>query len=418
MSDALPSGFGYDAKAWRDDDERQKSLGRPRAEPRPVEWSEPPPDRAPPIGERIESGAKKFTLVPWGQSTFDPNQEWLVKHIVPMKGVGLIYGKSQSLKSFVAMHLALSIALGEPWAGKRVKKTTVVYICAEGQGGFPKRVAGLTKARSIKGEVDIHIIYTAPNLGTTDGDAQALISAIEAAGVKPGFIVIDTTAKTIGSAEENGPGMAAFVWNAGVLSERFGCFVMAVHHVGHGEDAQKRPRGWSGVIGAGDTLILCERNGEGFETALTIQKEKDEASGFSLTARLSRVVLGHDPDGDEVSTLVVDEVVKAEAVTKSTAKKPATTQRLLLMDVVREAIDEAGEEFRPFANGPPVRAVHDESIRTRLYTAIAEQARPDEDPDKLEERQRKAFNRSVEAALKAKELIARAPHGKRMIWLP
>lgn len=107
-------------------------------------------------------------------------------------------------------------------------------------------------------------------------------------------MVIDTTAKTIGSAEENGSGMAAFIWNAGALSEHFGCFVLAVHHVGHGEDAQKRPRGWSGVIGAGDTLILCEREGEGFETALTVQKEKDEASGFALTAHLSRVVLGTD----------------------------------------------------------------------------------------------------------------------------
>jgi hypothetical protein len=248
-----------------------------------------PPNRAPPIGEPIESGAKKFKLVPWGASTFDPNEEWRIKHIIPLKGVGLIYGKSQSLKSFVAMHLALSVALGEPWAGKRVKKAAVVYLCAEGQGGFPKRVAGLTKTRGIKGDVDVHIIYTVPNLGTMEGDLDALIASIEGAGIKPGLIVVDTTAKTIGSAEENGAGMAAFVWNAGALAERFGCFVLAVHHVGHGEDAQKRPRGWSGVIGAGDTLILCEREGEEFATALTIQKEKDEASGFSLTAHLSRV---------------------------------------------------------------------------------------------------------------------------------
>ena len=355
-------------------------------EPRPNGHDESNP---PPRGKPIESGANKFKLVRWGESTFDPNEEWRIKHIVPMKGVGLIYGKSQSLKSFVAMHLALSVAQGIPWAGKRVKRAAVVYLCAEGQGGFPKRVAGLTKARGIKGEVDVHIIYTVPNLGTMEGDLLGLIAAIEAAGIKPGFMVVDTTAKTIGSAEENGPGMAAFVWNAGALAEHFGCFVLAVHHVGHGDDAQRRPRGWSGVIGTGDTLILCEREGEGFETALTVQKEKDEASGFALTAHLSRIVLGHDQDGDEISTLVVDDVVKAEAVPKGAAKEPirTPTQRLLLIDVVREAIYEAGEEFRPFANGPLVRAVDDEHIRTRLYAAVAEQAGPDEDPDKLERRQ-------------------------------
>jgi hypothetical protein len=96
-----------------------------------------PCDHAPPYGEPIERGENRFKLVRWGESTFDPNEEWRIKHIMPMKGVGLIYGKSQSLKSFVAMHFALSVALGEAWAGKRVKKAAVVYLCAEGQGGFP-----------------------------------------------------------------------------------------------------------------------------------------------------------------------------------------------------------------------------------------------------------------------------------------
>jgi hypothetical protein len=335
---------------------------------------------------------------------------------MPMKGVGLIYGRSQSLKSFVAMHLALSVALGEAWAGKRVKKAAVVYLCAEGQGGFPKRVAGLTKARGIRGEVDVHIVYTVPNLGTMEGDLLSLIASIEAAGVKPGLIVVDTTAKTIGSAEENGAGMPAFVWNAGALAEHFGCFVLAVHHVGHGEDAQKRPRGWSGVIGAGDTLILCEREGEAFATSLTVQKEKDEASGFSLTAHLSRVVLGTDRDGDEISTLVVDDVVKAEAVAKVKVRKSVPASQGLLMDCVLAAIGDSGEIFRPF--GPDVRGVADEHIRTRLYTAIAEKAGPNEEPEALAERQRKAFNRSIADAIKAKRLVAKEHNGKRFIWLP
>jgi hypothetical protein len=151
---------------------------------------------------------------------------------------------------------------------------------------------------------------------------------------------------------------------------------------------------------------------------LTIQKLKDDASNTALTAHLSRVVLGDDRDGDEVSTLVVDEVVKAEAVAKSVSKEPVATQRRLLMDVVRAAVDEAGEDFRPYANGPAVRAVEDEHIRTRLYAAIAEQAGPDEDPDKLDARQRQAFKRSIAGALNAKIIVARARGGKRLVWLP
>lgn len=377
-----------------------------------------PRNDAPPIGSPFKNGANKFKLVPWGKNTFDPNEEWRVKHVIPMQGVGLLYGKSQSLKSFVAMHLALAVALGEPWAGKRVRKAVVVYLCAEGQKGFPKRVAGLNKAKGIKGEVDFHTIYTAPNLGTMEGDLPDLIAAIEAEGVKPGFIVVDTTAKTIGAAEENGAGMAAFVWNAGALAEHFGCFVLAVHHVGHGDDAQKRPRGWSGVIGAGDTLILCEREGEGFETTITVQKEKDEASGFALTAHLSRVVLGTDRDGDEISTLVVDDVVKAEAVAKRAPPRRSAPLQSLLMDCINNAIDEAGEVIQPNANGPKVRAVDEQHIRTRYFARVAQKADPDEDKKKLYDRQRNGFKDSIKKVIDAQVASATKHNGERFIWLP
>ena len=167
-----------------------------------------------------------------------------------------------------------------------------------------------------------------------------------------------------------------------------------------------------------DVMILADRAEGAMSVTLTIQKLKDDASNAALTAHLSRVVLGNDRDGDEVSTLVVDEVVKAEAVAKSVSKEPVATQRRLLMDVVRAAVDEAGEEFRPYASGPPVRAVDDENIRARLYDAIAEQAMEDEDPDKLERRQNQAFNRSIAGALNAKIIIAKARGRRRMVWLP
>ena len=76
------------------------------------------------------------------------------------------------------------------------------------------------------------------------------------------------------------------------------------------------------------------------------------------------------------------------------------------MAVVSEAINEAGESFRPFANAPMVRAVGDGKIRTRYYARIAEQAESDEDREKLASRQRKGFKRAIEAALKATMLVA------------
>ena len=89
-----------------------------------------------------------------------------------------------------------------------------------------------------------------------------------------------------------------------------------------------------------------------------------------------------------------------------------------MMDMVTAAIEESGEDFQSFDDGPMVRAVKDEAVRRRYYARIAEKAEAGEDADKLAERQRKAFNRAIGGALDAKHLIAREHDGARFLWLP
>ena len=43
-----------------------------------------------------------------------PNQEWLVDGLIPKVGVGSIHGAPASYKTFVALHIGLSIASGRP----------------------------------------------------------------------------------------------------------------------------------------------------------------------------------------------------------------------------------------------------------------------------------------------------------------
>jgi hypothetical protein len=62
--------------------------------------------------------------------------------------------------------------------------------------------------------------------------------------------------------------------------------------------------------------------------------------------------------------------------------------------------------------------VADEIVRSRYYARIAESAGPEEDRKKLAERQRKAFNNAVGAALKAERLMAAEREGKRLLWFP
>lgn len=210
--------------------------------------------------------------------------------------------------------------------------------------------------------------------------------------------------------------MTAFVANAGALASRFNALVLIVHHTGLGDD--RRMRGHSSLNGALDAQILCERVDGDLAATLTLQKLKDDASEVRLRARLERVVIAHDEDGDEVSTLVVDAIEDAEFVQIEKPKSIPRAQRLL-MSVIAEAIDETGEAFRPFgAGGPLVRGVVENEARKRFFARIAEQAEPDEDKEKLFDRQRKGFKRSIEAELKAETLMAVEKSGRRLLWLP
>jgi hypothetical protein len=88
--------------------------------------------------------------------------------------------------------------------------------------------------------------------------------------------------------------------------------------------------------------------------------------------------------------------------------------------MVEQAIgeDETAKMIRPFVDGPLVKAVPDEAVRYRYYARIAEKTALGEDQQKLADRQRQAFYRAVNDALKALILMACNQDGTRFLWLP
>ena len=383
-----------------------------------IEAAEPYDGYNPP-GAPAETSRPKFPLEIWRDIVFVGSAEWLVKRTLPRQGLAAIYGRPGSFKSFVAFHIAFCVALGRSWGGRRVTQASAVYIAAEGSAGLSKRKAAYCNAEpDLPPDLPFARIPVAPNLGSEKGDVPALIASIEVRGLKPGLIVVDTLSRTMGTGDENGSGMQAFIASAGALADHFKALVLIVHHTGLGEGAEKRLRGHSSLNGALDAQLLCERVEGDLAATLTLQKLKDDASDVRLLARLSRVVIGHDEDGDEISSLIVDAVEDAEGAKTEKPKAVPRSQRLL-MSVIAEAIDEKGETFRPFeASGPIVRGVLDTVARGRFFARIAEQAAPDEDREKLADRQRKSFNRSLEAALRAETLMAMEKDGRRILWIP
>ena len=87
------------------------------------------------------------------------------------------------------------------------------------------------------------------------------------------------------------------------------------------------------------------------------------------------------------------------------------------MAVVDRALDECGFQFTPWTDGPAVRCVRDSIVRDRYFARITEPT-DGEDEERAKERKRKAWFRSVKAALDAKILLAAPYEGDRVLWKP
>ena len=306
---------------------------------------------------------------------FDHSGEWLIKGLIPARGVGAIFGDKHTFKSFIAYYAAHCLASGIDFAGRKTKQTNVIYIAAEGAGGMAKRKLGYTQPPP----KTFAMVRSAPNLGRDPGDAPDLIAAVEAAAIKPGAIFIDTVNAALGGADENGEGMTAFVSNCRALSDRFKSVVVVVHHVGHGTDNKKRMRGRSDLPAACDFQIRCDREEGALTAKLTLATARNSEDGIVFAARLERAVVGQDDDGDIVTTLIVADIasVGGEVKPPKESKPKVGKSNELLYDIIDRVVDVAGEEIRPFPGGPTVRAADAELIRDRYYEALGQKKNDD-----------------------------------------
>ena len=136
-------------------------------------------------------------------------EEWAVDRLLPAAGVAVIFGKPGAFKSFIALDIALHIAGGGAWCGRDTRQGSVIYVAAEGVAGVRKRLAGHFKFYGEMGtqrDAPFYLVKEAPNLGAEVGDYPALVKAVEAQGVVPSVITIDTLAQTLEETTRTGRG--------------------------------------------------------------------------------------------------------------------------------------------------------------------------------------------------------------------
>lgn len=254
----------------------------------------------------VDTEKTKFRVVPAGEFSQGKPPGWIVKGVLPRAELAVLFGESGSGKSFVTLDLAAAIARGIDWRGHRVKQGRVVYIAAEGGGGFRNRLSAYALHHGIDlSTIPFGIIHASPNF-LNPKDASEVSAAIVASG-KADLIVVDTFAQVTPGANENAADdVGKALSHCKRIHEATGATVLLIHH--SGKDSSRGARGWSGLRAAADAELEVVRSAAGRMLRVSKQKDGDDSGEWGFD--LQPVTIGVDEDGDPIDSCVV---VEAEA---------------------------------------------------------------------------------------------------------
>ena len=323
--------------------------------------------------------------------------KWLVQDIIPAQGFAALYGRPGSYKSFVALYLAAMVASGQLAWGRTTTPGPVVYVMGEGGAGLRPRLDAIRKMHNIPKGVPVFFIRAQLDLRSSPDDATRLLAAIEALGIQPSLIVIDTLARAFAGGNENASeDMGAFITHVGRIQAETGAAMLIVHH--SGKDEARGMRGHSMLLGAVDSELeaikVSSEMSEERVGKVTITKQKDGEDGLILPFKAERVELS--PIDPTRTSLVVVPLSDSEAemagVGHVRTGRPIANDNLI-MQALTKAIEDAGAKVTSNHVPEGVRCV-DVGIWKATYYAMS----PAEDDAK-----KKAFKRGADRLVQTKK---------------
>jgi phage/plasmid primase-like uncharacterized protein/KaiC/GvpD/RAD55 family RecA-like ATPase len=246
----------------------------------------------------------------------------LVEGLMTIGSAVVVYGDSNSGKTFWALSVATAIATGADCYGKKTDPGLVVYLASEAPASIRSRMQAIKKYHGCNLE-NLAMVPVPMNFYNGDQDAHdviELVRAIEEIKGQPVRLIIgDTLARMSAGANENsgedmGPVMARF----DQVATATGAALMIIHH--NGKDAAKGARGWSGIRAHIDTEIeVVEKDGI---RSVTVTKQRELPSkGDTIYFKLEVVQMGTTKFGSPATTCVA--IPDVESNTNKPHKKPS-----------------------------------------------------------------------------------------------
>lgn len=276
--------------------------------------------------------------------------KWMVSGMVIEQALGFIYGPPGCLKTFIALSMGLSFAVGMPdWWGRKIERQgAVVYISSEGQSDLKFRIqAWEQKNQVLADDSPFYLIRQTINFMNAE-DVGKLIATVQAiatlAGVSIAAVFVDTVSRTLPGADENlQKDMTLFVAACDAVRQRFGATVIGVHHTSRNGNM----RGSTVFPGAGDFLVEVNREEGAMHGSIKATKIKAAEDGWEQHFKVEQIELGGI--GAHKSLVV-------EATDNEPPKSAKGWPDIVVCRRIKNFIGEAWDSGSPLSNSHLTRA--------------------------------------------------------------
>lgn len=269
------------------------------------------------LADQLEADATEFS-------------DELIEDLLGRITMSVLYGDSNSGKTFLAIDLGCAVGRQVKWMNRQVEGGMVVYLATESPSSVRNRLRAYQKHHGVK--VPNFVIVSSPiNLFDSGADTSAVIDLIKRleadTGCKCELVIGDTLARLSSGANENsGEDMTVVLSHLDRIIAGVKTAILMIHHCG--KDAAKGMRGWSGLRAAVDTEM--EVTGDDLTGARTLEvtKQREGGKGERIGFRLEKVLMGVGKWGKDKSSCVV---VPSDAPAKAMkAAKVGPAQQAIL----------------------------------------------------------------------------------------
>lgn len=306
--------------------------------------------------------------------------------------MSVVYGESNSGKTFWVTDLALHVAAGKPWCGRAVEQGAVIYLALEGSHGISNRVAAFKQEHGLDdARLPFAVVAVSLNLLDPNADAGAVIATVKAVSERmecpTRLIVVDTLARAIAGGNENASeDMGALVATGDKIRQETGSHLTWVHH--SGKEQAKGARGHSNLRGATDTEI--EITADGVARQAEVKKQRDLPKGDVFRFELSVIELGQNRRNKPVTSCVIKVTEGQSANAAPDRRKSLKGNARRAFDLLADLVNGSGQPGFGAPDG--VSSIPEKWWRERFYDS----SMPGADPKLKQQAFRRASSELVE----------------------